>query len=383
MKKVLITGYYGFSNSGDEAVLLEIIERLRESIPGVEITVLSNAPQETAATYGVQAVDRWQYSKLFAALRRCDLFILGGGSLLQDITGPRSIFFYLGQIYLARLLGRRVFLYAQGIGPIQDPQNQKRVAACLKKCACITLRDPQSAALLADLGVPEEKIFVTVDPVLASHERELPPAMPSGKKIGFALRPWEGLDKQALADFADELGRIGYQIVFLPFQEPNDRSLAEEIIQKMKTPGYLPQQIAPTEMYAAISGMEIVIGMRLHSLIIAAAAGVPFAAISYDPKVDAFCRFIGLAAATSCENFSRTDLERMVIELLKRRPVLSAFFQSQKEKWAELAQANAIMAREYAFGEKGYTLEHALAEVAKTKAAEAANKQANHPQKME
>ena len=112
-----------FSNIGDEAVLQCIISQLKSVIPGVKITVLSNSPEETAAFYSVATVNRWKFFKVLRAMWRSDMLILGGGSLLQDVTGTKSLFFYLSQIILARLCACPVFLYAQGIGPINQKRN--------------------------------------------------------------------------------------------------------------------------------------------------------------------------------------------------------------------------------------------------------------------
>ena len=93
--KVLLSGYYGFDNAGDEAVLYAIVQTLRAAAPDIEITVLSNQPDKTAAQLGVHAVNRWGKTALLKAVKNCDVLISGGGSLLQDVTSKNGILYYL------------------------------------------------------------------------------------------------------------------------------------------------------------------------------------------------------------------------------------------------------------------------------------------------
>ncbi|MDD2498401.1 MAG: polysaccharide pyruvyl transferase family protein, partial [Desulfitobacteriaceae bacterium] len=128
MKKVLISGYYGFNNIGDEAVLASMIQALDDVSPQVQITVLSDNPERTEKQYRVRAINRWSKKEISNGLKECDLFISGGGSLLQDVTGPKSILYYLELIRLAVWYKKPVMFYAQGIGPVQRPWARKLLA---------------------------------------------------------------------------------------------------------------------------------------------------------------------------------------------------------------------------------------------------------------
>lgn len=362
MKNILITGYYGFANIGDEAVLEEIIHNLRQVIPSVNITVISNSPLETGAAYGVKSINR-TFKALRKALRKADLFILGGGSLLQNVTSTKSLLFYLLQILAARFAGRRVFLYAQGIGPINGRFSRFITVSCLKKCAGITLRDQESAAFLEEIGL-KKKLTVTIDPVLAATEKELPPPLPTGKKLGVALRHWQNPDIPEIAKGLDTLANEGWTIVLLPFHEPDDRELALAVMDKMSQKVFLLETtLAPDTMCAAIGQMQALVGMRLHSLIMAAASGVPFTAISYDPKISSFCHSLGLEPACTCQSFAAEALVKGVRAMDEASLQLKTLFSEKKVQWRKLALANAIIAREASFGIKDFSLEEALLEV--------------------
>ena len=117
MYNILISGYYGFDNIGDESILRTLVTSLRERIPNCSLTVLSHDPAATREKYGVEAVERMSPLAIARAVRRCDMLISGGGSLLQDVTSSKSLHYYLAIIRFAQLLGKKVLIYSQGIGP--------------------------------------------------------------------------------------------------------------------------------------------------------------------------------------------------------------------------------------------------------------------------
>ena len=164
--KVVVSGYYGYDNCGDEAVLLAMIICLRRVIPDIRITVLSGNPAMTRALYGVGAARRWNPFAVALRILTCGLFISGGGSLLQDVSSSRSLRYYLAVIRLAEILGKRVMIYSQGIGPLKSEKNRARVAKAMNRCHEITVRDERSAQLLREIGVTRE-VKVFCDPVMA------------------------------------------------------------------------------------------------------------------------------------------------------------------------------------------------------------------------
>ena len=107
MHKIFISGYYGFNNIGDESILKAVIDNLRERLTEIEITVLSRNPASTAEKYQVHSVDRKSLSAIISAVKKCDLLISGGGSLLQDVSSKKSIIYYLAIMWIAKLLGKK------------------------------------------------------------------------------------------------------------------------------------------------------------------------------------------------------------------------------------------------------------------------------------
>jgi len=361
MKKVVLSGYYGFNNIGDEAVLASMIQAIKSEIPDVEITVLSHDPGKTGKQYGVKSVNRWRLNQILPVLKGCDLFISGGGSLLQDVTGPKSIIYYLALIRMARFLGKPVMIYAQGIGPVQRSWARKLTGRVLNKVDLITVRDEESRADLESMGVCRPPVKVTVDPVLGWEKptgRVLPDSLKSldlarGNCIGISLRSWPGLNGLELAELGDYLVQKGFQVVFLPFHFPGDIAVCREVAKLMKEESHIiKENLSALDMMDVVGKMHLVIGMRLHALIMSGAQGIPFVAISYDPKVERFSRLMGQAVACSVENMSCQDLRKVVEQILADYSLIKetlrdkgAVYRSkarQTAKWAAQLMNNCL-----------------------------------------
>ena len=103
MAKVLISGYYGFSNAGDEAMLTAIVDSLKREAPDTVITVISGHPRSTCALHDVKSIGRFDFPAILRAMAGTDLLLSGGGSLLQNVTSHFSLFYYLSISLLASL----------------------------------------------------------------------------------------------------------------------------------------------------------------------------------------------------------------------------------------------------------------------------------------
>ncbi|WP_206109257.1 polysaccharide pyruvyl transferase family protein, partial [Paenibacillus sp. HB172176] len=168
--RLALSGYYGFRNSGDEAVLKAILLALEEQgkAQGVRIVpiVLSIDPAWTSAMYGVESAHRMRLGEVLRALRGCDGLISGGGSLLQDATSAKTIPYYTGIMRLAQLLGKPTFVYAQGIGPVNRRWMERLIRPVMRRSAYVSVRDAASAELLGRMGVPHDRIEIVPDPVM-------------------------------------------------------------------------------------------------------------------------------------------------------------------------------------------------------------------------
>jgi polysaccharide pyruvyl transferase CsaB len=328
--RVAISGYYGFRNSGDEAVLRSILTALREEgrDAGVEVepVVLSGDPAWTEAAHGVPAAHRMRLAEVLRTLRGCDALVSGGGSLLQDATSAKTIPYYTGIVGLARLLGKPVFVYAQGVGPVKRAWLRPLVRAAMNASRIVTVRDEESAALLARLGVARGRIGVVPDPVMGleppaeAEERAADrlggagfragPEAASAPVVGVSVRRWrpDGADLARVAEaLAALVRRRAVRLRFLPLHAPDDAEASRAVMERLAAlgagdaaelaePGDDPQR-----MLLEVGRCSLVFGMRLHALIYAANRGVPMLGLSYDPKIDHFLARLGLAPVGTTE----------------------------------------------------------------------------------
>jgi len=303
---VIICGAYGHGNAGDEAILTAIIRSLLGLYPDIKITVVSRNPELTRREHGVSAIGRTDYRTLKKAFRKCELYINGGGSLIQNVTSRRSLWYYLNTITLAKKCGCKILMYGCGIGPITGEKDIVKTAKVLNSCVdVITLREPHSAELLKAIGVTEPEVILTADPVFSlrpSTEAETERFMlengmeVNGRYICFGLRPWTGFDER-VPDIA-AAARHAYEAhgltpVFLPMNYGIDLVPSETVARQAGVPYImLPKLDDMSLAIGLMSRMEAVSAMRLHTLLFAASGGVPIVGISYDPKVSSFVEYI-------------------------------------------------------------------------------------------
>ncbi len=322
---VVICGAYGRGNAGDDAILEAILEEMRSIDPDLPVTVISKNPKATRLAYRVRSVSRMDLPGWLGAMRRAKLYINGGGSLIQDVTSRRSLWFYLMNIRAAKWAGCKVQMYGCGIGPVTRSKHRKLAAKTLNRNVdVITLREPDSLEELKSMGVNRPEIQLTADPALtlspAAEEKTdsillragIPPR---GNYICFALRPWQGFQEKAplfgaAARYAWE--RYGLTPVFTAVEKGQDPAAARLAAQEglKGVPHYfLDDAGAAGTIIGALSRMEVVVSMRLHALIFASGQGIPLAGVVYDPKVSSFLRYIGQ------KNFA--DLDTLTGEMLK------------------------------------------------------------------
>ncbi len=311
--KIMISGYYGFNNTGDEAILKSMVGAFKEKIPQIKITVLSQNPLQTSQTYQVKAINRLHLIDIMRCLRDTNLFISGGGGLLQDSTGKGwSILYYLGLILAAKTVKVPVMIYAQGIGPVNKQINKKLMKWILNKVDLITVRDKPSKELLENLGVVKPSIYVNSDPVFLLKKKNINNIIDrhpliqqlinsdNRPLIGVSVREYKGngLDSKSIfAQAADYLVE-NYQakIIFLPFKFDEDVYSSEEILSLMKNKAeVLKIKLEPEELLSVLSRLSLLVGVRLHSIIFSSIANIPFVAFNYDPKVKYFVEDLGLS----------------------------------------------------------------------------------------
>lgn len=277
--KVVISGYYGFGNTGDEAIALALTRELKKQ--GHTPILLSNTPEESAALYGCLAAPRMKPAELLRTIAGADVVLSGGGGLLQDKTSSRTLAYYLGIIRMARMLRKRVLVFNQSIGPL-TPAGERKVAAAVQGIPLI-VRDRGSLDTLRQLGLKGE---LGGDPALL-----LEPSAELVRNLhAVVIAPRGDVTSAlpALQQTTQQLRERGRHVIALSLMPEQDDALARALDADQVVSTQDPQAALDV-----IASSGFVVGVRLHAVILAAAAGVPFAGISYDPKVQGFCQDAG------------------------------------------------------------------------------------------
>ncbi len=355
----VICGAYGRGNAGDDAILEAILQEMRSIDPDMPLTVLSKDPKSTRLIYRVKSVHRSNFFAWQKAMRTSRLYVNGGGSLIQDVTSRRSLWFYLHNISTAKHLGNRVQMYGCGIGPVTRPRHRELAAKTLNRCVdAITLREPDSLEELRAMGVTQPRILLTADPALTLQKATddvidscllragIPP---NGNYICFCLRRWKGFEEKApvfgkAADYAYE--KYGLTPVFMAVEKHQDPGAAALAGEGVRAPHYFLNDAGKAaSIIGVLSRMTVVVSMRLHALIFAAGQGVPLIGVVYDPKVSSFLRYIEQELFVNLES---ADLPHLA-ELIDRAVEKSAHPEEQQaavKKLQEMERRNVEVARQ-------------------------------------
>lgn len=302
-KKVVLSGYYGYDNFGDEAILSVLIDHLLKI--NADVTVLSHNPRKTAYSYQVKAVKNFNLLSVLFAIKNCDILISGGGSLLQDVTSLKSLLYYSFIIWLAKAFNKQVIIFAQGIGPLQRQVSKDIVSNLISKADLVTVRDLKSAELLKSWGINAQ---VVSDPVFSID-------LPRSKTepiVGIQLRSFKTVNDAFLHKLAEVVVKefAHRKIELYVFQNALDMEISLKFEKMLKNlypeiETEIIHSISKNDFIIKISKLEYMIAMRFHAVLVAVKTGVPTIAINYDAKVAklAYEAFLPLLTISADENF--------------------------------------------------------------------------------
>lgn len=338
----IICGAYGHGNAGDDAILKSIIQSVRGADRHMPVTVLAKNTESIQKRYRVDSIYTLNVPKILWAMRRSKLYINGGGTLIQNATSHRSLWYYLFTLAAAKLLGNKVDMYGCGIGPVTGKRDMGLVTKVLNSSVdSITLREEDSVEELARLGVTKPVIELSSDPALAlgrtgAEETEAflkkHGLTPDGKYLCFMLRTWYGfLDKAPAfakcAEYAYET--YGLTPVFLALNTERDNIAAGQVLQHLHCPSHvICETTEPELLISLLSYMQAAVSMRLHGLILSSLSGVPLCGVSYDPKIESFLKYLGTGTCVDLKEVTEDRLIRDLDEAMTRLPERDALMQN-------------------------------------------------------
>lgn len=331
----MICGYYGRQNLGDELLLRTMTDSI-----GAKRSVVITANTKEKSVGIEKAVHRFDLLKIIKYMKKTKLFILGAGSLLQDVTSSRSLYYYIFISKLAKRNGCKLMLYANGIEPLKNKKHEKAVAKLISSANCVTLRDSSSYQYIKNIGADCKNVITAADEAfmidLSDYDTK------SDKKYVIV----NVHDKKAVSGLAKAINaaceKHGLIAMLLPMHPKQDMPALERLSKKLECEHTLIQErLNEQQVLSLFAKSEMTIAQRLHAIIFSALARKPFIATHNDAKVRALCKELELEDYVSngddiynvIEKANR-EQDRISKALKERVPLLKerAGLSSQKAK---------------------------------------------------
>lgn len=322
MKKVIVSGYLGFNNFGDEALLCILInDLLKAGFRREDITVISNNPELTTKSHNVKAINRWNIISLIGALINHSFLIFIGG-LFQDKTSFRSLLYYIFQIIMAALFQLEIAFYAVGIGPLEKKISKLLFNFATKYVHFITVRDQASANLIPYIG--GRNIAITCDPVWSikldfnfkTNLQNINWDMPI---LGLSMRSDKFLREHHLSNIIDKLARVlttmkDWQVLLIPCMPSEDLPILYEVQNLLVQKTASPERVVIIENFSEftilqqagiLASCSAMVGMRFHALLVPLTNNKPIFGIVYDQKVKSLLEYTGQVGVSFKDDFEK------------------------------------------------------------------------------
>lgn len=304
---VLLCGYYGFGNMGDELMLESAVRKIENEVGDVSVRILSRGRKGISCGRRVSFVRRSSPFAVMRAIKRADKVVFGGGTLLQNATSRRSLAYYLALLKYAQFFGKRTELWGNGIGDIKGKRSRRAVAKTLKCCDRVGIRDGASMEKIEEMC---REFGVEISGVCAERDLALEPwlygdidaresevlvrlGLAEGKRFAvFSVMGNAAQEhRKSIFEYAKKLGREGVTPIFAVMYPAQDLALSRKLCKDLG--GILAYPFWATDIVALMRGAEVVCSMRYHALVLAHVAGASFVGIGDDQKIKSFCSEYG------------------------------------------------------------------------------------------
>jgi polysaccharide pyruvyl transferase CsaB len=333
--KFFVAGYYGFGSLGDELILKCMLNSLFKNFNNLEVYLLLkktlNFPEN------VKPVLRKNFLNIIKSIKKSDAFILGGGGILQDKTSLRSLIYYLNLIFIAKTFNKKIFLLGQSIGPLNSEFSKKLTKKILNFSSLICVREENSLSLLKSIGI-KGKVKLTSDFVFLFKPHKISYSLTDD----ILICPRE--DKNifsVLEEILNILRENAHNLFFFPFHPKKDNKICKKLSQENSSFYCKRKGNILDNINKVFSNKFLVIGIRLHSLILASVYGIPFLALNYDPKVEGLIKKIKMQQFL-IKKESYEDIKSTFLNIKKNRDFISEHLQKVSQQERKNAQKNVL-----------------------------------------
>lgn len=295
MPTAILAGAFGQRNPGDEALL----DAFTGALPDWDLIATAAVPPHGRSTETVPSDDP---ARVARAVARADAVVFAGGTVFKELPSrtrrPPLDLLQKGAAlaYGAKALGKRLVMVGVGAAPIRPGRGQRLARRLVRQADLLVLRDEESADVLAEVGAPTP-FRIGADPAWTLVEHQ-PPSRTDSDRVIVALSSEAGngtLGDEVAAALVPVLAQ-GLRVSLQPWQvggpvRPDDLDMARALAARLG--GTTDILLPPADLDDAIdtfSRARLVLGLRFHALVAAAAAGTPFIAYAHEPKLAAAAR---------------------------------------------------------------------------------------------
>ena len=320
---IIILGYYGFGNLGDELLAEAVIGLLTEAgVSRDRIAILSASPKESEEKFSVRAFNRWNIGEVSALFSRGHSLLLGGGGLFQDSTSLRSCLYYYAMVRLAKLKGLKIWAAGQSVGPLHRKAAKYLTKSALGCCDYLSVRDEASFKAASELSL-DAKLSHDLVTSLALDPKVIGSDDNSEEVILFNARPgYDNIAEDAARKTSELADKTCRPLKGSAFADEDAKEISRLCERNLINIRDIITVKSLNDFCSAAKGASGAVGMRLHFLLLSALAGIPLAGAAYDPKVSGFCRKYG---------FDLTDGAEITLSCGDRQKISEAALKSKED----------------------------------------------------
>ena len=287
--RVVVGGYYGYGNLGDAALLDSFLQEIKRLVPDAQVRVLNKTKK---AEKGVRYVRRYSPFSIVRAFAWADVFVLGGGSLLQNDTSIRSLLYYCSLVWLSKIFGCKCAMLSNGIGPINGRLAERLARVTIRKFDHISLRDEDSLETAESLGAREMRLGADLCFLLdlEAMESERIKQIRSRVKCGYIVVAVKGGKERNsfICSLKATCEELGLTPIFVAMDKEKDTEASVRYANEIG--GIFVEDIKREELIYLLEGAAAAVSERLHLLIFSLGVGVPLVGIGEAPKIRSFLR---------------------------------------------------------------------------------------------
>ncbi|MEA3511805.1 MAG: polysaccharide pyruvyl transferase family protein [Actinomycetota bacterium] len=332
-RRVLVSGWVGADNVGDELIFRSLAIKLGER--GAAVTTMSTRPDATRRLHGADAIGWSNATGTLAAIRSADGLILGPGGILQDETSVWNLPAHLHRVFLSRVARTPVLGMGLGVGPLRSSTGRSLVHAALRSVP-VTVRDEDSGVLARSCGLRD--VTVTAD---LAFGLPIPAAKPADRIVA-SLRPFSGgggllparrsdmrvlsTDERirAAASALDELSRRASLPVHLLALEPERDARYHDLIADQMTTSVTTGIATIDTVFNEFARSRLAVAMRYHAAVSAIMAARPVVVIGYSPKARSIANLLGPGGLLVTNNPAAYPEIAKGFDLIKRETDVAA-----------------------------------------------------------